>query len=128
MIFLKLLYAQSFWKTCLKRHSFLATMIDLKKTSLFSDDLNTCTFLPWISTGKVIGLVRTCITWNFLHDEIKCSELIQSHWYRQIQLLPIETQCSWAHLNMHGSFCICWVNLVCWPGVSVDGPLVYLTF
>lgn len=66
--------------------------------------MHTCTFLPWISEGKVISHISTCkfnMEFSLLQNKVRT----QSHHYIQIQLVSIETQYIWAHLNMH-VFCI----------------------
>lgn len=75
-----------------------------RKTVLIFDDLHTCIFLPWISEGKIISHISTCkfnMEFSLLQNKVRT----QSHYYIQIQLVSIETQYIWAHLNMH-VFCI----------------------
>lgn len=79
-------------------------MIGLKKNSFnFWWLAYTCTFLPWISEGKVISHISTCkfnMEFSLLQNKVRT----QSHYYIQIQLVSIEIWYIWAHLNMHGFF------------------------
>lgn len=88
-----------------KKKSLQAAVIGLKKNSFnFWWLAYTCTFLPWISEGKVISHISTCkfnMEFSLLQNKVRT----QSHYYIQIQLVSIETRYIWAHLNMH-VFCI----------------------
>lgn len=72
-------------------------MIGLKKNSFnFWWLAYTCTFLPWISEGKVISHISTCkfnMEFSLLQNKVRT----QSHYYIQIQLVSIETRYIWAH-------------------------------